>query len=511
MSIRLKKPLMVVALIATMIQASAADANCQSFWERVFGPRKKSAPAAAPKPAITPAIAPAPTPAPIARSGNYSGGSYRANVSMPSQAALGDTFDLVINLTALENLALVDVTDMVPAGTSLVSTDPPAKVEGANLGWHYPQLKSGETRKMTVKLKATKEGSYTSCATIHALPLACVSTKIGKPQLEITKSGPTTAVINQNVNFNITVKNSGSMTAKNVVITDTPPAGLTATGANSWPVGDLAPGQSRSVTWPARAAKAGKHINVASANGSNVDKVQDDAPIVVLQPGIDITKSGPDLRFIGKTAKYDIVAKNTGETTLTGVTVTDTAPAATRILSAPGANIVGNTATWNAGTMAAGASKSYALTLTTMTAGTHANNVGIASAEGLTDRATAATKWIGVSALLITMEDNPDPIEIGGSTTYTIKVRNQGTRPDTQIKLVATFDQEITPTGASNGGTVSGKTVTFPAYPTLQAGASFTYTITAKGVKEGDHRLKVSRTSTDIPKPTTVEESTRVY
>lgn len=398
------------------------------------------------------------------------GGSVGSIVGISKQApalvALGQNYDTKITITARENAGQIVVKDVVPSGAEYVSSSPSAAVSGKDLTWNINTLDRGKSVNITLTLKATKEGSFASCATVHGLPKWCVVTKIGNPKLAISKSGPTTAVINETVNFTIVVKNSGTMVAKNVVITDTPPAGLTAIGTNSWPVGDLAAGQSRTVTWPAKAAKAGKHINVASANGSNVNKVKDDAPITVLQPGIDITKSGPDLRFIGKTAKYDIVAKNTGQTTLTGVTVTDSAPAATRILSAPGASIVGNTATWNAGTMAAGASNSYALTLTTMTAGTHANNVGIASAEGLTDRATAATKWIGVSALLISMEDEPDPIEIGGTTTYTIKVRNQGTRPDTQIKLIATFDEEITPTGASHGGTVSGKTVTFPAIET---------------------------------------------
>ena len=109
------------------------------------------------------------------------------------------------------------------------------------------------------------------------------------------------------------------------------------------------------------------------------------------------------------------------------------------------------------------------------------------------------------------MEDDPDPILVGETTTYTIRVTNQGTADDTDIKLVADFEALITPTGASNGGAIAGKKVSFPAYPRLAPRQSFTYTITAKGDSKGDHRLKVTRTSKDIPKPTVAEESTRVY
>ena len=118
---------------------------------------------------------------------------------------------------------------------------------------------------------------------------------------------------------------------------------------------------------------------------------------------------------------------------------------------------------------------------------------------------------IGVSALLLEKADNPDPIQVGETTTYTVKVTNQGTADDTNVKMVVEFPAEIDPVSASNGGVVSGKKVTFPAYPRLAPKAAFEYTITAKGVKVGDARVNFIRTSDGIPAPTSAEESTRVY
>ena len=40
------------------------------------------------------------------------------------------------------------------------------------------------------------------------------------------------------------------------------------------------------------------------------------------------------------------------------------------------------------------------------------------------------TKVIGISALLLEKADHPDPIEVGETTTYTVKVTNQGTADD---------------------------------------------------------------------------------
>ncbi len=118
---------------------------------------------------------------------------------------------------------------------------------------------------------------------------------------------------------------------------------------------------------------------------------------------------------------------------------------------------------------------------------------------------------IGISALLLEKADNPDPIQIGETTTYTVKVTNQGTADDTNVKVVVEFPAELDPVSASNGGVVSGKTVTFPPFVRLAPKQAFEYSIIAKGAKAGDARVKFVRTSDGIPAPTTAEESTRVY
>jgi uncharacterized repeat protein (TIGR01451 family) len=116
-----------------------------------------------------------------------------------------------------------------------------------------------------------------------------------------------------------------------------------------------------------------------------------------------------------------------------------------------------------------------------------------------------------VSALLLEKADNPDPIQVGENTSYTVKVTNQGTADDSNVKVVVEFPAEIDPVSASNGGVVNGKTVTFPAYPRLAPKQAFEYSIVAKGARAGDARVKFVRTSDGIPAPTTAEESTRVY
>ena len=111
---------------------------------------------------------------------------------------------------------------------------------------------------------------------------------------------------------------------------------------------------------------------------------------------------------------------------------------------------------------------------------------------------------------MLEVVDDPDPLQVGESTTYTIKITNQGTADLTNISTVANFSKEVTPT-RSQGGKVDGKTVNFPIVPRLAPKQVITYTIIGKAAEVGDSRLKVTLTEDQLLAPVVEEESTRVY
>ena len=123
----------------------------------------------------------------------------------------------------------------------------------------------------------------------------------------------------------------------------------------------------------------------------------------------------------------------------------------------------------------------------------------------------ACTEWKGVAAILLETKDDPDPIQVGENVMYIIRVTNQGTAKDTNIKVFANFGKEVSPVSASVGGKIEGNTVRFSALATLEPKQVVTYTITAKGAATGDHRLKVSLTSDVLSAAVIHEESTHVY
>jgi uncharacterized repeat protein (TIGR01451 family)/fimbrial isopeptide formation D2 family protein len=434
---------------------------------------------------------------------------------VPASTHVGQTFEYHLRYMANQNLESLTITDRLPEGLTFVKSEPAATADGGNLTWILKDVDKGQGGTITVTVKADHEGTLAGCATITAaIPRVCVATFVGRAVLSVEKTGPETVVIASDVTYKILVKNSGSLAAENVVVTDTIPEGMTPENGQrtmAFNVGTLPPNGSKEITVTLRATTKGKQCNTVKVTSSNTGEAEAQACTTVIVPSLKLEKTGDKEQALNRNAVYNIKVTNTGETALNGVTVVDTAPVPTRITEAEGASVSGDQATWNVGTLQPGESRTVKISITSKDQGTFCNKVSAYTAEKAVANAESCTRWRGFPGLLFEEGDNPDPIQVGSTTTYTVRVTNQGDIDDTNLKVVVEFPDELTPVSASNDGAISGKTVTFKPYPLLHPKQSFEYNVIAKGVKAGDARVKFIRTSDGIPAPTTAEESTHVY
>lgn len=172
---------------------------------------------------------PAPAPAPAPASGPCSiinSGLIHMTKTMPREATLGEEFEYELKPMATGCAANVVVTDQLPEGATYVSSSPNASVSGDKLTWNLGNMDAGESKTLKVRVKPTREGTLFSCATVSADPRVCAQTVVGRPALAIDKTGPEVAQLGADVSYTVTVKNTGTSVAKNVVVTDKVPAGL---------------------------------------------------------------------------------------------------------------------------------------------------------------------------------------------------------------------------------------------------------------------------------------------
>ncbi len=128
--------------------------------------------------------------------------------------------------------------------------------------------------------------SASAQVTFQAAPVTpvapTVAVRAATPRVAITKSGPARAKVLSAVSYTITVRNTGKVTLRNVVLRDRLPRGLSfvrasrtsrvSSGNATFTIGSLAPGASRTVvvTLMANASVRGSRTNVATVSASSV-------------------------------------------------------------------------------------------------------------------------------------------------------------------------------------------------------------------------------------------------
>ena len=438
--------------------------------------------------------------------------SVRIAKKMPESVTIGEEFMVELIVKAEGNAENVVVRDMIPNGLAYLRSEPTGAQEGNKMVWRLGEMKSGSTSVIKLWVRADQTGTLANCATASVEPRVCTSVIVGKPELTIEKTGPATTTVGSTVTYTIVVKNVGNAAANNVVVTDPVPSGMSHSSGQpelSVVLGTLPAGQSKTLSATFKADSRGRICNVATVTSANAGKVSSESCTLVQQPGLKIEKVGTANQIIGRNADYEVAVFNTGDMTLNNVSVVDMAPEGTVIASAPDAAITGNRAQWTISELKAGEKKSFNIKLTGRIAGNLCNNV-TASGGGVSDTAQACTAWRGVAGVLLEMVDDPDPIQVGETTTYTIRITNQGFADMHNVKTVLECDTAVVPV-SSKQGTVSGQTVTFPVASIIGPKGTITYQVIVKGVKPIDSRNRVTINADELRAPVNQEESTTVY
>jgi uncharacterized repeat protein (TIGR01451 family) len=440
----------------------------------------------------------------------------------PAREMVNNTFQYTINVNNPSQVAATNVvvTDMLPDGIQYVSSTPSAQNSGQGLTWQLGSLAAGASTGITVNVQGTRTGTFDNCADVNAdfglQDRDCAQTIIVAPALVIEKQCTPMVTVCDPIEYVITVRNTGDGPANNVVVRENLPSGITTqsgnTGLASAPF-TLNAGESKQFRFTAKADGPGSYTNTATAEADGGLTAEDSCTTVVSQPVLTVSKTAPDLRYIGRNIEYSITVTNSSDVEARNTVLTDNLPSGAQFVSASdGGSGGGNVVTWNLGTLAAGASRTVSLTVRPNQRGTYRNEV-TARAFCAEASDSAVTEVRGIPAILLEVVDNPDPIELGTNVTYTIRVTNQGSADDTNIRVEAIIPGEgeyVTASGPTNGQT-DGQTVRFDALPLLAPKAVATYTITVKANAEGDVRFKVSMISENINSPVEETESTRFY
>jgi uncharacterized repeat protein (TIGR01451 family) len=199
----------------------------------------------------------------------------KLTMAAPGEALLCDLIPvrLVVTNAGTGSVQNVKIVETLPAG--LRTTD--GKGE---LVFDAGTLMGGQSRQFSAELRATATGKYVSKAVASSttglsVESAPITTTIGLPVLGISKTGLEEQYIGRPIAYEIKITNKSDVSAKNTVMEETIPDGVTSVQATAgaklagskliWEFGTLDPGASRDVRISYIPTKAGVLVNSASA------------------------------------------------------------------------------------------------------------------------------------------------------------------------------------------------------------------------------------------------------
>lgn len=437
----------------------------------------------------------------------------------PAEVTLNQPFTYTITATNLTNEALegVVISDMVPAGLEIRSSEPPVAGGAGRPTWNIGTIgpKGSSTVKVTAVAKA--KGNFTYCADITWSQHACITVAVVEPALKLTKQMPAAIMTCDPVNITLTVTNNGSGTARNVVVRDMMPNGMVADDGKSgaaFTVGDLAAGESKTMVIKAKVSKSGEYVNeaVATADGGLESKAS--ASLKASKPSLTLSKKGTEKVYAGRQISYTLEVKNTGDGDAKDTVVIDTLPAGVGFVSADngGAN-AGGQVKWALGTLKPGEARTLGL-IVTAPAISVVHNTASASAY-CADAVSAVwdTNVVGIPGVLLEVVDIEDPVQVGDNVVYVITITNQGSAPQTNINVSATLpaSEQFVSGGGASAATAAGQKITFGTIANLPAKQKIEWRLTVKAIAEDDARLMVQSKSDQQTKPVEETESTNLY
>ncbi|MBE8519926.1 DUF11 domain-containing protein [Amycolatopsis sp. H6(2020)] len=261
------------------------------------------------------------------------------------------------------------------------------------------------------------------------------------PALGMTKTADRPAYrAGEVATFTIKVTNTGDTGLADLQVTDPKTPSCALTGA-------LAPGETRTTTCTAKAPIA-DGVNTASALGTDELGKQvtatADAPAPTIAPAVEVTKTAdPPVIHAGDDVTWTVAVRNTGDSPLAPVKVTDDTTAACARTFAG---------------LAAGATQTY-----TCTANPSRTTTSQATATGtdLAGRPVTATASTTVTvitpALTLTKDATPGIARAGDPITYTLTVANAGDAPLTEV----TVADDVPACAKAIGALTPGGTVTY--------------------------------------------------
>jgi uncharacterized repeat protein (TIGR01451 family) len=469
--------------------------------EAATPPGQSTTNAVKPPPGRTGAAAPAAaTPNP-----HRAGTSLALEVVGASLASAGQAMpvEVIARNTGGGTLVGVRVEVLLPSGTRLLRSDPPAEIQGERLAWSVGTIPATAERHLRLEVQPAAGGEWTLTPT--------ASFTVRQP-FALSITGPGSVTPGAKVVFQVQVVNRTDKPMDKVVLRVQLPLGLfhpeaaKAQGRLDTTF-NLAPGETRTLPLETRAVAPGRQVvDVATPPESSQQAPTARAAVVVAGPPLAVRLDGPRVAVLGRDFDLRLEVGNPNEAPAANAVLAQSVPQGLEVVAAsPGATPApgGQGILWPLGTLAPGQRRAFTCTLRPRAAGDWPL-YAVASAETAGEaRASHAIHVDGTPPLTLEVMGRDDTLTVGAETTYEVRVLNNSDLPATNVRLVAWMPEQlalVNPQGPTEAR-VQPAQVQFAPLAQLGPHGDAVYRVQARARQPGHGRFRVEMSADQLARP----------
>ncbi|MEL6106355.1 MAG: hypothetical protein AAFU85_09975 [Planctomycetota bacterium] len=436
-----------------------------------------------------------------------------AEVKVGKQATFVITVKNVGGATAMD----VRVRDRIPTGMRLDDASPrPDPKFKEELVWDLGSLEPQQERTITLQLTPLQEGELGSVARVTFQAAASVRTISTRPELKIVQKAPEQVPIGQLVEIELEISNPGTGEATGVVLQEDVPVGLEHPQGRELDnfIGNLGPGEVRRQVLRMKAVQPGTVENTIRVKADDGLETYHSVPIQIIAPKLQIALTGPSKRYLERQAKFELYVGNAGTDVAENIDISVQLDRGFTFVSTDyeGQYDASRHAVfWSLPQLPVGENGRVPLVLLPVEEGNRVLRAQASADRGITASSESQVLVDSLAELTFSINDSADPVEIGGETTYEIRVSNSGSRDDTNVRVHLQLPQGMRLVGNGDFQTDNKGLVVFTPRAMLKANEEVVYRVRAQGLAQGRHLVKAIVTSDQSQVPVTKEESIMVY
>jgi uncharacterized repeat protein (TIGR01451 family) len=421
--------------------------------------------------------------------------------------------DLVVQNTSKVTVQSVMTEAVIPPAVEVVEAVP-SPIEGSDSPtWTFGELKPGEKRTVAIKMIPRERGDVRLDAYVRLTGFSSTEFAVQEPMIAVEVVGPAKIEMGQQAGYVVRVNNPGTGVASNVIIQAAIPAGLEHRSGSilSIEIGTLNPGESRQAKLSVTAIKGGpQELAIrAIADGELSDETM--AQVAVAEPQLKIAISGPEEQMAGRKAEYKMAVSNAGNVQSANVRAKYRIPEGAEFIAADRGgkyNKADHSIEWFVGTLQPEETSDFQLTLLANETGELLHQAGVISEHGQVTMCDYASMVEGTAALDLKIVATEKAPQTGDEIVWEVRIRNTGSRAADSVGLSCELPsgiQIIDADGPSEYIADNGIMV-FRSIAAIAPDEEVLFKITARCLREGNHRLRIRVASESVAEPVIGEE-----